>query len=128
MLFYLFREKKKKEEQQDQSLRLQEQKYKESQEYLKERNVTIVKLEQQIAVEQERIEENIQRYEKKLAQETDRAAEKERELKMVQVLLSKKLVVPIDGIQEEVDFNHLFFTSDSLLDSACCRNETSHPW
>lgn len=113
--FYLFKEKKKKEEQQDQSLRLQEQKYKESQEYLKERNVTIVKLEQQIAVEQKRIEENIQQYEKMLAQETDRAAEKERELKMVQVLLNEKLVVPIDGIQEKVDFNHLFFTSEMYL-------------
>ena len=53
--------------------------------------------------------------ESQLAQETDRAAEKERELKMVQVLLNEKLVVPIDGIQEEVDFNHLFFTSEMYL-------------
>ncbi|RHU29360.1 hypothetical protein DXD68_05620 [Parabacteroides sp. TM07-1AC] len=68
--FCLFKKKKQKEEQLDQFLRFQEQKYKESQEYLKERNVTIAKLEQQIAAEQKRIETNTLQNERKLAQET----------------------------------------------------------
>ena len=68
--FYLFKKKKKKEEQLDQSLRLQEQKYKESQEYLKERNITIAKLEQQITAEQKKVEENTLLSERELAEDT----------------------------------------------------------
>ena len=68
--FYLFKKKRKKEEQLDQSLRLQEQKYKESQGYLKERNMTIAKLEQQITAEQKKIEENTLQSESELAEDT----------------------------------------------------------
>lgn len=50
IVFYLFREKKKKEEQLNQSLRFQEQKYRESQQYLAERNVAIVELKQKIEI------------------------------------------------------------------------------
>ncbi|WP_075558877.1 tetratricopeptide repeat protein [Parabacteroides timonensis] len=50
IVFYLFREKKKKEEQLNQSLRLQEQKYRESQQYLAERNAAIVELGQKIEI------------------------------------------------------------------------------
>lgn len=50
IVFYLFREKKKKEEQLNQSLRLQEQKYRESQQYLAERNAAIVELGQKAEI------------------------------------------------------------------------------
>ena len=50
IVFYLFKEKKKKEEQLNQSLRLQEQKYRDSQQYLAERNATIAELSRKAEV------------------------------------------------------------------------------
>lgn len=112
IILHLFRKRREKEAQLNQFLRFQEQEYLNSQKYLAERNATIAKLEQQIAVEKQKREENKVHYERELIQETNRANEKEQALEMVHTILAEKLTVPVDHFQEKIDFNHLFFTSD----------------
>lgn len=110
--FRLFNERREKEVQMDQSLRLKEQEYQNSKKYLKERSDTIAKLEQQIIVEKQKVKDNKLQFETALAQEIDRVKEKERALERMQAIISEKLAVSVEHLQEKIEFNHLFFSSD----------------
>lgn len=112
IILHQFQKRREREAQLNQSLRFREQQHLESQKYLAERNATIAKLEQQIAVEKQKKEENKLQYEKELSQETNRANEKEQAFEMAQTILAEKLTVPVENFQEKIDFNHMFFTSE----------------
>lgn len=110
--FLLFNERREKEEQLDQSLRLKEQEYQNSNKYLEERSETIAKLEQQIIVEKQRVNDNKLQFETALAQEIDRMKEKEKALERMQAIISEKLAFSVEHLQEKIEFNNLFFSSD----------------
>lgn len=88
--FYLFREKKKKEEQLNQSLRFQEQKYRESLQYLAERNAAITELKQK----------------------TEIADDLKIQLDMVQGVINEKMLEHASFSITEVDCGKMFFASD----------------
>lgn len=88
--FYLYKEKKKKEEQLNQSLRLQEQKYRESQQYLTERNAAIAEL----------------------GQKTEMADDLKMQLDMVQGVIYEKILERASSSTAGVDRGRIFFASD----------------
>ena len=90
IVFYLFKEKKKKEEQLNQSLRLQEQKYRESQQYLTERNAAIAEL----------------------GQKTEMADDLKIQLDMVQGVIDEKMVERAPSSTAGMDRGKIFFASD----------------
>lgn len=88
--FYLYKEKKEKEEQLNQSLRLQEQKYRESQQYLTERNAAIAEL----------------------GQKTEMADDLKMQLDMVQGVIYEKILERASSSTAGVDRGRIFFASD----------------
>lgn len=88
--FYLFKEKVKKEEQLNQSLRLQEQKYRESRQYLGERDAAIVELRQKAKI----------------------ADDLKMQLDMMQGVFKEKIVGDASDSMAEIEPVKIFFTSD----------------
>lgn len=90
IVFYLFKEKKKKEEQLNQSLRRQEQEYRESLQYLAERNAAIAEL----------------------GQKTEMADDLKIQLDMVQGVINEKMLERASSPIAGIDRGKIFFASD----------------
>ena len=91
--FYWSKEKKKKEEQLNQSLRLQEQKYRESQQYLTERDAVIAEL----------------------GQKAEMADDLKKQLDMVQGVIDEKMIERASSSTAGMDHGKIFFVSDLYL-------------
>lgn len=109
--FYLVGKKKKKEEQLDQSLRLEEQKYMESQQYLAERDGTIAELRQQLFWEMQKREESTQQLESALQQRKDIEDQLQIQLDQLKNFVNENLVDPVGSPILKEEMTKIFFTS-----------------
>lgn len=111
--FYRFKKRKEKEELLNQSLRFQEQQYRDSQQYLAERENVITRLEREIALDIQKRKESELQYKSELVQKTEIAAELKRQLDMIQGVIDEKKVKRATFSIKEIDRSkNVFFTSD----------------
>ena len=111
--FYRFKKRKEREELLNQSLRIQEQQYRDSQQYLAERENVIKRLEREIASNIQKRKESEQKYKSELEQKTEVATELKRQLDMVQGVIDEKKVNRATFSVKDIDRNkNVFFISD----------------
>lgn len=122
VVFYLFEKKKKKEEQLNQSLRLQEQQYRESQQYLAERDAAITELERQMALIIQKRKESEQQFEAELGRKTEMAYKLKMQLDMMVEVINEKIIGQATSPIIEIDCSKIFFASD-LYQGLCAKWE-----